>query len=186
MDEQQLRTQLAELHPLSYGWALACCGRDATMAEDVLQTAYLKVLQGRARYNGRSSFKTWWFAVIRLTAADERRRHWLRQLKLTALCAWQTVGDREQSAGEELDCHQRQAMFERALAALPARQREVLHLVFYQQLSIEAAAEVLGVSVGTARTHYTRGKQRLRQWLEQTELNDEPTRTRRTTAAVVL
>jgi RNA polymerase sigma-70 factor (ECF subfamily) len=52
-----------------------------------------------------------------------------------------------------------------ALNKLSARQRDVLHLVFYQDLTIAAAAEVLGVSVGSARIHYERGKARLRQIL---------------------
>ncbi len=49
-----------------------------------------------------------------------------------------------------------------ALADLPTRQREVLHLVFYEELTIAAAAELLGIGVGTARTHYERGKAALR------------------------
>jgi RNA polymerase sigma-70 factor (ECF subfamily) len=53
------------------------------LAEDALQTAYLKILQGRARYNGRAAFKTWLFAVIRTTDADERRRQWLRYFRLS-------------------------------------------------------------------------------------------------------
>ena len=61
---------LEQLHHASYGWALCCCGRDRVMAEDVLQTAYWKVIDGRARYGARSSFKTWLFAVIRKTAAE--------------------------------------------------------------------------------------------------------------------
>ena len=52
-----------------------------------------------------------------------------------------------------------------ALTILPTRQRELLHLVFYQELTIGEAADVLAISVGTARTHYERGKQRLRELL---------------------
>jgi RNA polymerase sigma-70 factor (ECF subfamily) len=40
-----------------------------------------------------------------------------------------------------------------------------LHLVFYQDLTIAAAADVLGISLGSARVHYERGKAQLRRHL---------------------
>ena len=52
-----------------------------------------------------------------------------------------------------------------ALSKLSGRQREVLHLVFYQDLTIAEAATVLGVTLGSARVHYERGKARLRELL---------------------
>jgi RNA polymerase sigma-70 factor (ECF subfamily) len=63
-------------------------------------------------------------------------------------------------------CSQGSARLLGVLATLPERQQQVLHLVFYQDLSLREAAEVLGVRVGTARVHYERGKKRLRALLE--------------------
>lgn len=171
MDENQLRMQLEQHHSASYGWAMSCCSQVPEMAEDVLQAAYLKILQGRARFHGRAAFKTWLFAVIRLTAADEIRRHWLRQ--------WRLIG-REQAKdvqlperGERLDESARLNAFQQALARLPGRQKEVMHLVLYQELSLQEASEVMGVSLGSARTHYDRGKRNLRARLEKSEHFDE-------------
>jgi len=45
----------------------------------------------------------------------------------------------------------------------------VLHLVFYQELTIEEASRVMNVSLGTARTHFDRGKRRLREILVERE-----------------
>ena len=73
-DQEELEVWLGELHAASFGWACACCEWNETDAEDVLQTTYVKVISGRAQYDGRSMFKTWLFGVIRLTAREHARR----------------------------------------------------------------------------------------------------------------
>src|SRR5215471_12913992 len=82
MGEDELRMQLEQHHPASYGWAMSCCSRVPGLAEDVLHSAYVKILEGRARFHGRATFKTWLFAVIRRTALDELRRDWLHKFRL--------------------------------------------------------------------------------------------------------
>lgn len=149
-----LRRDIEQLHDASFAWALACCAFSRDEAEDVLQTVYLKVLDGRARHDGRSSLRTWLFAVIRNTAADRRRQSWIWSLGLDRL--WH----KRVPAAPGADGVER-AQVRRALAALPARQREVIELVFYHDLTVEEAARVMGVSVGSARVHYDRAKRRL-------------------------
>jgi RNA polymerase sigma-70 factor (ECF subfamily) len=51
---------------------------------------------------------------------------------------------------------------EALIQMLPERQKEVLLLVFYHNLTLEKAAEVMGISIGSVRTHYDRGKSGLK------------------------
>jgi RNA polymerase sigma factor (sigma-70 family) len=161
----ELRSELAARHRDAFAWALNCCRRDRAEAEEVLQATYLKVLEGQARFDRRSSFTTWLFGVVRLTAADHRRRRWLRDLVSARLAVEESIREPAPSADAGVECAQRRAALERALASLPRRQREVLLLVFYHEMTIEDAARVMSVGVGSARQHYARGKDRLREVL---------------------
>jgi len=149
---------LAETHGAAFAWALSCCRWRRQEAEDVLHAAYLKVLDGSARFDGRSSFKTWLFAVVRKTALG-RQRDWLRWLGRLA--------DADPDAAEappaapNLAHNLDRARVRAALDKLARRQREVLDLVFYHDLTVEEAAGVMGVSLGAARRHYARAKENL-------------------------
>jgi RNA polymerase sigma-70 factor (ECF subfamily) len=172
MDIAELKAELEKLHSASFGWALSCCRRDATEAEEVLQTVYLKIFEGKARYRGEASLKTWLFAVIRKTAIGEYRKRVLRNLVFIAGSDKHAEPSTSiEAPGVVLEKSEAQRLFRKGLAKLPPRQREALHLVFYQDLSLREAAEVMGISIGSARQHYERGKKHLRKWLSQTEVN---------------
>jgi RNA polymerase sigma-70 factor (ECF subfamily) len=166
MDEQGLRRQLEKHHRESFGWAMCCCGRDRLRAEETLQRTYLKVLEGKARFADQGAFKTWLFAVIRTTARDERRREVLRRIGLLRHHARRSAATSENecgaSDGEALDRERLREVFVAALSKLPGRQRQTLQLVFYHDMSLSEAAKVMGISLGSARTHYERGKKALR------------------------
>jgi len=162
MEISEIKAELERLHPASFGWALNCCRHDHADAEEVLQTVYLKILQGKAIYRGESKLRTWLFAVIRKTAITERRKRVLRSLV--------TINDadnkRDSQPEIEFERSEMQQRFQQALARLPSRQRETMHLVFYQDLSVSEAAEVMNISIGSARRHYERGKKHLRETLD--------------------
>ncbi|HEX5887277.1 MAG TPA: RNA polymerase sigma factor [Pyrinomonadaceae bacterium] len=182
MELSQLKAELERLHQAGFGWALSCCRHNHADAEEVLQMVYLKILQGKAIYRGECKLQTWLFAVIRKTAISERRKHILRTLKSIA------VPHSDSSAQPEvsLERSEMRRRFNEAIARLPARQRETLHLVFYQDLSLSEAAEIMNISVGSARRHYERGKKRLREALDRDGVDYGISWTRKQNSGAVL
>jgi RNA polymerase sigma-70 factor (ECF subfamily) len=163
----ELELQLEELHAASFGWACSCCGWNEADAEDVLQTVYMKVISGRARFQGQSAFKTWLFGVIRLTASELARSVRSAERKVTMLAVEARGSSIEvERPDESVEKAERSRLLKDALDALPDRQREVMNLVFYQDLTLREAAEVMEVSIGSVRVHYDRGKKKLRALLE--------------------
>lgn len=156
---------LAQYHNASYGWAMACCQRNAEEAKETLQVTYLKVLEGKAIPPPPSQFKAWLFRVIRNTAIDLQRKKQVR-VKLRI----QFSRNQEELGPAPLDlANEQQAELAAAMKKLSKRQMELLHLVFYQGQTLAEAADILGLSLGTARSHYARAKEKLRLLLKSSE-----------------
>src|SRR5438552_6535022 len=126
MSPADLTAELEHLHAAAFGWALSCCGWDRTAAEDVLQASYLKLLDGRARFDGRSSFRTFVFGVIARTAREARRRSALRRwLPLASLVLGPEAVDGRPGAAAALVRADEPAWLRRALGRLSQRQSQL-------------------------------------------------------------
>jgi len=163
-----LRKELEGLHAASLAWALGCCEWNKEEAQDVLQAAYLKVIDGSAVFEERSSLKTWFFSVIHRTASERRRRKWthifaVNKIKIETPQASPTHEQPDQLTGEA----QVALLVRAAMQELSDRQREIINLVFYHDMTIEEAAHVMKIGLGTARVHYDRGKKELAKLLSQ-------------------
>jgi len=160
-EPKDLRGAIESLHEASFAWAMCCCRFVRSDAEDALHITYVKVLVGRARFGGRSTFRTWLFGVIRRTAHEVRRRELARRILSGRFIvdAFATPTDEVVGAARDADD------VRRALRSLSRRQREILELVAHQGVTLDEAAAVLGISPGTARKHYERGKTALRAML---------------------
>lgn len=131
----------------------------------MLHDVYLQVLDGHAQFAGKASVKTWLFAVIRRTAISHHRRQWLRASLLERWLQPEPLAEGGSCPESEYGTAKRTDRLRASLARLSRRQQEVLHLVFYQDLTIDEAATLLSISLGSARTHFERGKARLREYL---------------------
>jgi RNA polymerase sigma-70 factor (ECF subfamily) len=154
------RSALEAIHGQVYGWALSRCDFDHATAEDLMQQAYVELLSGNARFDNKSSLKTFVFSVVQ-NLARSRFRRLSSRLRLVRKYQSETIDD-----VVELNEPQVDDGVWRAVRALPARQRDVIELVFCRDLTVAEAAAVMGVSTGTGRVHYDRAKKALRQRLK--------------------
>ena len=157
---RRLLRQLRSLHTDALNWALICCNYDSELAEDVLQTVYLKVLEDKASFAGRSLLRTWLLGVVRNTASEARRqaRPLLISLPVEAPVA----------ATDNLSVRENDPLAS-AMRELSAMQRQVIFLVFHRGTTLEEAASILGIQLGSVRTHYHRAKEKLKSRL----INDD-------------
>ena len=150
------RSALEAIHGQVFGWALSRTDYDQATAEDLVQQAYMELLTGKARFDNRSSLKTFVFSVVQ-NLARSRYRRIASHLRLLQSAADSVVEDSAQPAEPENNSHVWDAV-----RALPQRQRDIIELVFCREMTIEAASSVMGVSTGTGRVHYDRAKKALK------------------------
>ena len=154
MNRNQLDSFLRDHHREAFLWARQCCGFDGELAKDVIQQVYLKILEGKSKLKHDANCKTWLFAVIRFTAIDELRKSGKTESLDSEV---ELIWDEPEAEPEN---------YEALVRRLPRMQQEVILMVFYHEMTLEQAAEVLALHIGTVRTHYDRGKRKLREWIE--------------------
>jgi RNA polymerase sigma-70 factor (ECF subfamily) len=129
--------------------------QDETLAEDTAQEVFLRVWRALPQFQGRSSPATWIYTITRnlcLTRAKERDAGRLR------LPPAPPASGVQPPKAYDIDL---------ALNALPAHYRQVLMLFYYEEKSYEAVAEMLGLPMGTVKTHLHRARKLLRMALEE-------------------
>jgi RNA polymerase sigma-70 factor (ECF subfamily) len=133
--------------------AYLVCG-DLTLAEDLLQTTLTRTYLAWRRHGGIESLDAYARRVLLNTATSWWRRRW-RGERPTLNLPERPISDGADHVAE------RDAMW-RLLGRLPARQRAVIVLRYYEDLSEADIASQLGVSVGTVKSHASRALATLR------------------------
>ena len=154
------RSALEAIHSQVYGWALSRCDFEHATAEDLMQQAYVELLSGNARFDNKSSLKTFVFSVVQNLARSRFRR---LSSRLRLVKKYQA--DSTEAVVDAIEPRVDDGVW-RAVRALPARQRDIIELVFCRELTVEEASAVMGVSTGTGRVHYDRAKKALRARLQ--------------------
>ena len=120
-------------------------------AEDVVQEVFIRVWARRSEWRPSGSVRSFLYRIARNLALNERRAVRVREL-------W-SHRQRAERAGASVtplslvETREVAERVRRAIAALPARQREILTLARFHGLSHQQIAEVLGISPNTVANH---------------------------------
>lgn len=134
--------------------------RNGNEAEEVVQQAYLKYWSDPRLFDPSRGVKwsTWFYRVV-LNACLDRSRRRGREVYSDAIEASPNPAP---TAEQDLESLQKNRALTQALGALPERQRSALQLCFWEGLSNQEAADVLGLRLKALQSLLVRGKENLR------------------------
>lgn len=144
-------------HLRAFGRSLS---RSADAADDLVQETLLKAWLARDRFVPNSNLRAWTFTILRNVFLSERRRDrfnadWNDEIAESVLFS---------SAGQDQNLHLQD--LQRALTALPDRQRDALILICAGGFSYDEAAEICGCAIGTIKSRVARARRFLEEMFE--------------------
>ena len=134
------------------------------IAEDLTEDTFVKLIAKRPRFSGKSTFKTWLYAIGRNVALDYLRKN-AKLPTVSAEEALTLMADEADVARSYLQTEQK-LQVHRALKAIKVEYRQVLYLVYFEDFQKEQMASVLGKSKKQVENLMYRAKLSLKHELE--------------------
>jgi len=129
-------------------------------AEDIVQEAFLRLWEKSELWkpNREAKFTTWFYKVVVNLCIDHNR-------KKTTLPLTEEIKTTDKTDGQEgiLNEKQRQDILNRCIQELPERQQLALNLCFYEGLSNQEAADIMGVKIKALQSLIMRAKTTLKE-----------------------
>ena len=150
----------------------ARCVRDATLAEDLVQTTFLKLHGARRRWRRGERLRPWVFGIAGHVRAD-----WLRtlgRLQTDVLEEEDLPAATSSDPSVGLGDRERTQRVHAALDSLPESQRVVVHLYRFEGLGFAEIGRVLGISEGAAKLRAFRAYEELRKRLGDLVAEESP------------
>ncbi len=135
-------------------WARRLCNGDPHLADDLAQETFIKAYAALGAFRAESKFSTWLYRIAFNIAANRWRNKKIE---------WCSLNDDEDVEAEHCELKQFDAKrdVETAMQRLSVAQQLAIRLCYEDGFSHDEAASIMGVPLGTVKTHVMRGKQKL-------------------------
>jgi RNA polymerase sigma-70 factor (ECF subfamily) len=136
--------------------------------EDLIQESFLAVVESVDRFEERSSFRTYLFAIAHRVLGDHIRKSARRNAREGGPVDLESISsaDLGPSPATGAAQHEEQRLLLEALRHIPLIHQVTLELHYWENLTQQEIAEVLGLPLGTAKTRLRDGQRHLRSQVE--------------------
>lgn len=138
--------------------------KDIHSAEDIFQDVFIKVNQKLSTFEGNSSIKTWIIRITINTCKDYLKSAWSR--KVIPMMEYQEDGIASEADFDDVEKQDTKDLIMKEVLSLPSKYKDIVLCVYYQQMSLTEAANVLNIAEGTAKSRLSRARKRLKEALE--------------------
>ena len=141
------------------------CSGDGFRADDLAQEALLKAYLSFERFEGRSRFSTWLFRIAFNCWYDSQKR-------VGKESEWLSLEERPpewppaDAAESEIDRSHEYQQLHLAIGNLPLQEQTVILLYYMEEKSIKEIEIITGMPSGTVRSHLSRGRRHLKEYLD--------------------
>jgi RNA polymerase sigma-70 factor (ECF subfamily) len=169
-DDEAFRLLFERHYRLAYSVIYRQLGVQS-IAEDLVQEAFLRVYRAAPKYEPTAKFSTWLYTVVTNLCLNYKRDRARDKLRLVTGEDDEGGNPLEQLAATEepdhdaLDTAERARVVREAIAELPENQRMALILSRYEDKSYEEVAEILGTTVAAVKSLTSRARETLREKL---------------------
>jgi RNA polymerase sigma-70 factor (ECF subfamily) len=146
---------LLEHLPAGQRFAIRLTG-DPHAAEDLLHDAIVRAVSACERFEARSSFTSWFFQIVVNCFRDRLRKRRAQQMDVEVTDV-RAIEPASRVSEQELG-----RLVAQRVSLLPPRQREVIVLIAYENMSVSDAAEVLEISEVDVRETLFRARAQLK------------------------
>lgn len=161
-------SQVIHLYQENLYWQIRKLVLDHEDASDVLQNTLLKAWQALDGFRGDAKLSTWLYTIAHNEAISFLTK---RQAELDM-----TIDDPDgyvmdtQEADRYFDGDEAQRLLLEAIAQLPAKQREVFNMRYYDELPYEDISRITGTSVGALKASYHFAVEKITAYVKKNEI----------------
>lgn len=144
--------------------------KDVEIAKDMVQNSFIKCYKNMESFQYDAHIKTWLYRIT-INECKDYLKSWNYKMVQVKSFIHETAKSIIPSTEKTIIDKYNNEKIKDTIFSLPKIYREVVYLYYYNSLTTEEIAKVLGISVNTVKTRLRRAKQRLHLVIKEAELN---------------